>query len=431
MSKRSFFSISLILCLAFLFIAACSRDISQGPAGPRTITVAQEGEADVIGSDNTAIQKAAFMCQPGDTLVIAPGTYVMENSLLIPSGIVVLGTPDKTILRKSKGVESFLVDGGDYGERQLVVAEGEKFRAGMGVSVRDDRQRRCWDVTVTTVTEVVGDSLRIDKYALRDYAGWDNHTVVSNVFPILCVVEASDVVLEGLTVDGNKDENGYLTGCRGSAIFLYESRDVIVRNCVVRNFNGDGLSFRCENMKILGCKMYGNTGIGLHPGASHHSVVRDCHVHDNGSNGMYVCWRVRYGLFDDNLIENNGRNGISIGHKDTDNLFTGNTIRGNRIGGVKFRDESFERLGAHRNVFRDNTVTDNGNTEDGRGYGFYLGARSRDVVIENNRIAETRSGAARTQRYGVFVAKDGGPVVLRDNTMEGHLEKDFHDENEG
>ena len=433
MHKPMFFSSRFFLILPLLVAAACGRMPDQNQnnsaaVAPRTIIVAQEGKADVIGTSNTALQKAADMLHPGDTLVIGPGSYLMNNSLFIPSGVVVRGTPGKTILRKSPGVKSFLIDGGDYGERQLVVAEPEKFSAGMGISVQDDTQGSCWDVTVTTVTEVVDDSLRISGMALRDYTNEGDHTVVRNTFPVLCVVEVEDVVLEGLTVDGNKDEgNGYLSGCRGAAIFLYESRNVTLHNCVARNFNGDGISFRVEDMHILDCEVYGNTGIGIHPGACNRPQVRGCHIHDNGRRGIYICWRVRYGHFADNLIENNGRCGISIGHKDTDNLFTGNTITGNGLYGVLFRKERYEKLGAHRNVFRDNTVTDNGDPS--KGYGFYINPPSRDIVIEKNRIAETRSGTERTQRYGVYVVRGAGPVKVRNNTMEGHLMQDCCDEN--
>src|SRR5580704_8220695 len=82
-------------------------------AGPRTVTVAQSGTADVVGADSTALQKAAQMLKPGDTLIIGPGTYTMQNSLFVPSGVTVRGTKDKTILRKSRGVESVLAEDGD------------------------------------------------------------------------------------------------------------------------------------------------------------------------------------------------------------------------------------------------------------------------------------------------------------------------------
>ena len=60
---------------------------------PRTVTVAQSGTADVVGTDNVALQRASQMLKPGDTLQIGPGTYEMQNSLFVPSGVTVRGTP--------------------------------------------------------------------------------------------------------------------------------------------------------------------------------------------------------------------------------------------------------------------------------------------------------------------------------------------------
>ena len=119
-----------------LALAGC-----QSPQGGRTITVAQSGGADVVGSDNVALQKAADMLKPGDTLSIGPGTYKMDNSVFLPSNVTVRGTPGKTILLKSAGVASPLLEDGDYGESQLLVAEAGKFRPGMGITVLDDKQK--------------------------------------------------------------------------------------------------------------------------------------------------------------------------------------------------------------------------------------------------------------------------------------------------
>src|SRR5437879_13361322 len=82
-------------------------------AGPRTVTVAQSGAADVVGNNRAALQKAAHMLTPGDTLSIGPGTYEMDNSLFVPSGVTVRGTSGKTILLKGRGVESALTEDGD------------------------------------------------------------------------------------------------------------------------------------------------------------------------------------------------------------------------------------------------------------------------------------------------------------------------------
>src|SRR6266478_6835470 len=99
---------------------SCSLVSGSGSSLPaRTVTVAQSGNADVTGTDSAALQKAADMLHPGDTLVIGAGTYQMDNSLLIPSGVTVRGTAGKTILLKSRGVESKLAEDGDYGESYL------------------------------------------------------------------------------------------------------------------------------------------------------------------------------------------------------------------------------------------------------------------------------------------------------------------------
>ncbi len=392
----------------------------RGPqaGGPRTITVAQSGPADVVGNDSAALQRAAALLKPGDTLVIGPGTYTMENSLFVPSGVTVRGTPGKTVLLKSRGVASLLAEDGDYGESQLRVAEPDKFRPGMGLSVLDDRQNSGWDVSVTTVTGIEGNLLRIHPMTLRDYNLENDHARVQNTFPVLAVVEAENVVLEDLIVDGNKAENARLDGCRGGAIYLYIVKNVTVRNSVARNYNGDGISFQItEGVRIENCESYGHTGYGVHPGTgSEKPLVRGCRLHHNGEVGLFLCWRVRHGEFTGNTIEDNGRYGISIGHKDTGNLFTGNTIARNGSAGVYFRRETYLNSG-HRNTFRDNTLADNGDPK--RAYGFYIEPHAGDLVIENNRFRETR--AASGESFGIYKVAGAGPVRAEGNQFDGRF----------
>jgi hypothetical protein len=414
----------LLLPAAVVILAAgCQKTVGPGIA-PRVIRVAQSGVADVIGSDNTALQKAADLLKPGDTLEIGPGTYEMNNSLFIPSKVTVRGVPGQTILKKSPGVESRLVEDGDYGEHQLRVADPKKFRAGMGLAVMDDTSNSGWDVSITTVTAVEGNTLRLGPMTLKDYDVAEKHARVSNSFPILCAIQTEGVVYENLIVDGNKEQNAYLDGCRGGAIYLYISKDAVIRNCVARNYNGDGISFQItENIQVLDCESHGHSGYGIHPGTgSDKPIVRNCRMHDNGQVGLFLCWRVRHGQFVDNVIENNGRYGISIGHKDTDNLFVNNIVSGNGFCGVLFRKETFNNSG-HRNTFKENKVLNNGKGKEG--YGFYVEPEAGDILIANNRVAETRSGEARTQHYGVFKKPGSGTITMQGNTMEGHVTKDY------
>src|SRR5262245_7255379 len=393
------------------------------PRRARTVTVAQSAPADFVGADNVVLQKAADSLQPGDTLEIGPGTYAMDNSLFIPSGVTVRGKAGQTILRKSAGVESSLAEDGDYGESQLRVVEPQKFRPGMGISVADKLLNSGWDVSVTTIKSIEGNLLRIDPMTLRDYDAETQLARVRNTFPILCAIETDGVVFEDIIVDGNKSENAYIDGCRGGAIYLYRSKNAVVRNCVAKNFNGDGISFQITyNVQVLNSESHGHSGYGVHPGTgSPHATVKGCRIHDNGQVGLFLCWRVRDGRFEDNTIENNGKYGVSIGHKDTDNAFVNNTIAGNGFSGVYFRKETFKNSG-HRNTFTGNKVLNNGSAKEG--YGFYIEPLAGDLVISKNQITDTRAGKERTQRFGVYKAAGAGSVKVEDNQMEGHVERD-------
>ncbi len=59
-------------------VACTSRSVAGSSLPSRSVTVAQSGEADVVGADSAALQKAADMLRAGDTLVIGPGTYQMD-----------------------------------------------------------------------------------------------------------------------------------------------------------------------------------------------------------------------------------------------------------------------------------------------------------------------------------------------------------------
>ncbi len=419
------FHIALPLLGTMIFLSASCATRSVSQSAPRVVTVAQAGPADIVGSDSESLQKAANLLHPGDVLSIGAGTYKMENSLFVPSGVTVRGVPGRTILRKSAGVESPLADDADYGDTFLAVKQPAKFHPGMGVSIVDDTLKTGWDISVSSIAGVKPPYVIINPMTVRDYDRQQHHARVTNTFPILCAINAANIVLEDLIVDGNRAENDYIDGCRGGAIYMYRVRNVTVRRCTARNYNGDGISFQIsDGVHVIDSESYGHAGYGIHPGTgSVSSVVTECRMHDNGDIGLFLCWRVRHGRFENNVIENNGHYGISIGHKDTDNEFVGNTVSRNGITGVYFRQETAENSGS-RNVFRNNKVLDNGNAREG--YGFYIEAHATDLVIEGNQIADTRSNN-RTQRYGIYKAPGAGSVDEKNNSMSGHSAEDFHD----
>jgi len=126
--------------------------------------------------------------------------------------------------------------------------------------------------------------------------------------------------------------------------------------------------------------------LGLHPGSgSQRPIIRNNRSYGNDQIGLFLCWRVKHGLFEGNEIRDNGQTGISIGHKDTDNVFRNNVIVGNGIYGIYFRNET-EPMAGHRNLIENNTIQNNGNKE--KGYGIYIDGETHDIKIVENKIGD-------------------------------------------
>ena len=123
-------------------------------------------------------------------------------------------------------------------------------------------------------------------------------------------------------------------------------------------------------------------------------TVRHNRSTGNGQDGLFVCWRVRHGQFEDNTLQGNRHSGVSIGHKDSDNLFRGNRIVGNDDAGITFRNES-EPMGAHRNRFEKNVVLDNGGGKSAAA-AVVIRGEHHDLVFRDNVIgySQPRPGAA-------------------------------------
>jgi hypothetical protein len=325
-------------------------------------------QGDLRGNDNRALQGAIDYASSlgGGTVSIGPGRYTMRNALILRSHVDVRGVPGETVLVACDGLETPLAADGDCNERQITLQNPDGFRVGDGVSIQDAKKGG-FEVTTATLTEKIGaNTFRISSPLYLDYMVSDKATA-RLVFPVIGGWNVTNVLVDGLTVEGNRAHAQPLNGCRGGGIFLFESVGVTFRHCTVRNYNGDGISFQVsQNIVVEDCLSENNAGLGLHPGSgSQHPIVRRNRSFDNGGDGLFVCWRVKYGLFESNELRGNKGAGISIGHKDSDNLFRQNKIVDNAHAGVLFRNES-EAMGAHRNVFEDNVIVDNGLSPDGK-----------------------------------------------------------------
>lgn len=354
-------------------------------------------EGDFRGADNRALQMAVDYLGGlgGGTVHVGPGRYTMRNALKLRDNVRVIGVPGKTVLAACDGARSLLACDGDCNERQVTLAEPGAFRVGDGIAVIDSNSSNGFTVTTATLTaQVDRNTFTISAPLYLDYMIAQKASA-KLVFPVVGGWQVKNVLLEGLTIDGNREKSEALDGCRGGGIYLFESENVTIRNCVVRNYNGDGISFQVSmDVHVEECLAENNAGLGLHPGSgSQRPVLRGNRSVGNGSDGLYVCWRVKHGLFENNEIRDNLRAGISIGHKDTDNLFRNNTITGNARAGVLFRRES-EPMAAHRNVFEKNTILDNGTAEsaDSARAAIVIQGPHHDLVFRDNTIGLSKAG---------------------------------------
>lgn len=381
-----------------------------------SIRVGREN-ADLIGIDNRALQAAVdyIAALGGGTVEIGPGEYAMRDSLHLRSGVTVQGTKGETVLRKTAGVVSTLRLDGDFGEQQFTVEDARGFEVGRGVAIWDDRAGG-FHTTVARITGRNGDTFSIDKPLMADCMV-SNNAIAATVFTVVSGYELRKTRIENLTIEGNKDENVHLNGCRGAGIFLYRGFGTVIKDCVVRNFNGDGISFQQSNdVSVEGCVSEQNAHLGFHPGSgSQRPVVQNCVARNNGTDGLFLCWRVRHGLFENNLLENNGRFGISIGHKDSDNLLQKNRVLRNGQDGVYFRNETFG-MAAHRNRLKDNVIENNG--AKGEAAGIRIRGETAGLVFENNSIRDTRPLAERTQTVGLLIEDQVGTVTLDGNKIQ-------------
>ena len=397
-----------------------------------TVTVGAMN-ADIIGTDNAAIQKAIdrVAAAGGGTVLIKAGAYTLANSVRLASGVTLRGEgPDKTILKKAAAVRSKLKLDADYAEMKATVENAKGFAPGMGVTVLDTRNPTGWTPSVRTIIRIDGPTLYFDRFLQMDYSV-ENAGEVFNTFPLIAGYDVHDVRVEDLTVDGTRAGSGILDGCQTGAIYFFHSQRMAIRNCVARDYPGDGISTQfVEDPVVENCEVFDNTNLGIHLGTgAERGKVRFNRVHDNGQDGLYLCWRVQHSVYEGNKSWNNGHNGISLGHKDTDNLFIKNTVSGNARAGIYFRDET-EANAAHRNTFEENVIEDNGRPG-APGYGVRIEGVTHNLKFASNTIRSSAKGSEVVQPVGIFVGPKADFVTCEHNTFAGDLKQAIVDKSQG
>ncbi len=395
-------------------------DLQTSPRSVRQHITVGGRNAEISGFTSGAIQIAvdALTLRGGGTVELRPGAYSIAAPVRLTDNVTLTGAGDSTVLQKVDGYRSLLTVDADYGMFKVTVLDAGGFTPGMGVQLSDSQYSSDYDVTVSTVVDITGNTIFLDRPALRDY-DCSHKAVLSNACSIIEAVDAHNVRIANLRIDGNGKTNDELSGCRGGAVYFQKAERCTVENVKATDFNGDVFDWQItKDITLRNCEASHSTGEGFHPGTgSEHTLVERCSSHHN-RDGIYLCWRVKKSTFRGNVVYGNARDGFSFNRKNTDNLVAGNHIYGNGRDGIWFNEYGVEN-NSHRNEFVDNVIEDNGTRE--AGHGFSLVSTVRDIRIHDNPIRDSGKG---TQRCAILLGVGARNVWIRGNTMAGHPDGD-------
>jgi len=300
----------------------------------------------------------------------------------------------------------------------------------MGVALVDTDNPSGWTPSVRTIVSIDGNTLHFDRFLQMDYAV-ERQARVFNTFPLIAGYDVEDVQVQDLAVDGSRAGSGILDGCQTGGIYFFHSHRMTVRNCVARDYPGDGISLQfVEDPVVENCEAEGNAYLGIHLGTGAlRGIVRDCRAHDNGTDGLFLCWRVQRARYERNQAWNNGQDGISLGHKDTDNIFIGNSSSGNGRAGIYFRDEDAANA-ASRNTFEENTLEDNGRPG-APGYAIRIEGETYDLKFVSNNIRSGRINGIVVQPVGIYIGPKADRITAGQNLFTGEVQQAIIDESKG
>jgi len=379
----------------------------------RIVLTVGQGEGDLQGNDDKVLQAAVdyVFRLGGGTVRILPGAYTMRNALFLRSGITLRGSGADTILKKAPSVSSPLIREADSSEYCVQVADPKGFTPGCGVAVSNNKWEDYPPIRLCTVTAVRENVLYLDQRLGKDF--WmQDEAKVQTLFSILHGVNADDVQVEEIVLDGNRGANDYLSGNFGAAAFLLYSNRWTFRNVVAQDYNGDGFSVSasddvlCEN-----CQGLNNARFGFHSGLGGlRSIFKNCTAKGN-REGIYWCWAACDGLAENCTLSENAKCGTNFSHRDAGNLVRNCTIERNGEAGVIFSKEENEFRTPDRNRIEGCLIRDNGGAV---GFGVDIQWKTRDIAIANCRFENSPGGK---QNVAVRISREAEQITLEGNTF--------------
>lgn len=433
-SRREFLQVSTALCLTTTsWHATRGEDQPAANQPPRatsgddvaepnwdqrlTVKVGPDSKtAELVGSSEKVLQAAIDYVARfgGGTVQILPGTYRLRNAVYLASHVRILGSGADSILIKEPSIKTKLAADSDWYDQEITLEDSQGFRVGDGVCLRTKNPHNGGTETAKrTLVARSGNRFKLDK-ALRQNYWLMGESTAATLYPIFSGEFIRNVVIENITLDGNRENNELLDGNYAGCVFLQDCNQIVMRKVEARNYHGDGLSWQiCHDVTVEDCHSHDHTGLGLHPGSGSQRPIMRRNKLERNDIGIFFCWGVKNGLAEDNFIADNRGSGVSIGHRDTDNLVRKNEIVRSGKAGVLFRPERGKGFAGDRNRIEQNRIID---TAAADGIGVDVQGYTDAIQLANNVIQETREPM---QRIGVRLGENTGTIKLAENQIEG------------
>jgi len=368
---------TLWIALSLCTVWVCRPIHAQPKDTQRIVTVAQSGEADVLGRSHAEIVKAIqdVLKAGGGTVRIKEGTYLIGETIRLGPEVkdVVIEGVGEAILKLAPQIRTVTTADLKAGDAVLKVQDASRFRPGMQIEIQapgriskfKGHQVKSFCMVVKSVSADGIEFTKPTKYAAP--AG-TNVVYLLNLFHIDRAkrVTFRRLVLDGGIAEGDIRPINHVKHCAifGHGPYSYTegptgppAEDIRVEECAIRNF--------------------------FHRGIAFYSVLRA---------EVVKC-----------RIENTQSEAIDFDHFCTHCVASENAIANAPIG-VELNDASYCRI--ERNEIRDCNI----------GVNIWQWCKLDDLNVENtilqNRIANARS-------YGIRCAKRADRNRIEQNTVAG------------
>ncbi len=358
---------------------------------------------DEVMANRERVNAPVYEGVAGTTMTLT-GTHVLRRSIQLGDGDTLNG--DATLMRGNTVQKNF-TQNAQEGVIRLSVPNTTGYRLGDELTVL----AYATGVEYVIVSDLGPDWIDIENPLSRTYTTVRGAAVV-NYFPLVRAV-GTGIIIQGLTLDGNRDPSVLQWQIIGGGLIHMEATDSVIRGVTVVDSPSTGILLKNGRDNLITdsviVQSYGHgiildqeidtvvqytamsynggrgngDGILVNGGAGH--LIRNSLAQHNERYGLHPAGELtRGGVWRDNDASFNGSNGFHFCHNNFDILVTGNTLNNNGrsgIGGLGRGGEYTDRY---------NIVTGNVATGNWR-YGIETNGGS-DNVITFNDVRDNRRG---------------------------------------